>query len=294
MEFCQLWVQYIISGLTIGAIYALIAIGFNVVHNSTGIVNFVQGEFVMLGGMMMYACHSIYKIPLFFSFFLSLFAVTAIGALIERGPIRVAKSKEIIILIFITIGLSFTIQGSALLVWESDNVPIPSFSGEKAIRILGAVMLPQHFWILGITIGVVILLHFFFHRTKTGKAMRATAANRVAASLVGIDVNKMVMISFAMSGGLGAVGGMIIAPITTTSYDTGIMLGLKGFSAAILGGYGNMGGAIAGGLLLGLLESLGAGIISSQYKNAIAFFILILVLLFKPTGLLGHGEGKRV
>jgi len=294
MDFSQQISQYVISGLTIGAIYALVALGYNIVHNATGIVNFVQGEFVTLGGMMMYTYYTIFKIPLLFSFFLSVATVTFIGALIERGPIRVAKSKAIIILVFITIGLSSTIRGTALLIWGPDNMPIPSFSGEKVIRVMGAAILPQHLWIFAITIGVVIFLQYFFHRTLVGKAMRATAFNRRAASLVGINVNHMILLSFAMSGGLGAIGGIIIAPITTTSYDTGIMLSLKGFSAAILGGYGNSTGAILGGLILGVLESLGAGLISSKFKNALAFFILLLVLFFKPTGLLGHGEADRV
>jgi len=294
MELHEQILQYIISGLTIGAIYALVALGFNIIHNATGIVNFVQCEFVTLGGMMIYTYYTIFRIPLSFSFFLSTATVTLLGALIERGPIRAAKSKAIIVLIFITIGISSTIRGTALLAWGPDNVPIPSFSGEKVIQILGAAILPQHLWIFAITIVVVIFLQYFFHRTLIGKAMRATAVNRRAASLVGINVNWMILLSFAMSGGLGAVGGIIIAPITTTSYDTGIMLALKGFAAAILGGYGNSTGAIIGGLILGVLESLGAGLISSKFKNAFAFFILLLVLFFKPTGLLGHGETERV
>ena len=294
MEFHEQISQYIISGLTIGAIYALVALGFNIIHNATGIVNFVQCEFVTLGGMMMYTFHTLLRIPLPLSFFLSTATVVFVGALIERGPIRIAKSKAIIVLIFITIGISSTIRGTALLTWGPDNVPIPSFSGEKVIRIFGAAILPQHLWIFAITIGVVIFLQYFFHHTLIGKAMRATAFNRRAASLVGISVNRMILLSFAMSGGLGAVGGIIIAPVTTTSYDTGIMLALKGFAAAILGGYGNSTGAIVGGLILGVLESLGAGLISSKFKNAFAFFILLLVLFFKPAGLLGHGEAERV
>ncbi len=294
MELHEQILQYVISGLTIGAIYAIVALGFNIIHNATGIVNFVQCEFVTLGGMMMYTYYSLLRIPLFLSFFLSMATVTLLGAAIERGPIRIAKSKAIIVLVFITIGLSSTIRGTALLIWGPDNVPIPAFSGEKVIQFFGSALLPQHLWIFAITIVVVIFLQYFFHRTLTGKAMRATAVNRRAASLMGISVNRMVLFSFAMSGGLGAIGGMIIAPITTTSYDTGIMLALKGFAAAILGGYGNSAGAIIGGLILGVLESLGAGLISSKFKNAFAFFILLLVLFLKPEGILGHGEAERV
>jgi branched-chain amino acid transport system permease protein len=294
MELHQQIFQYIISGLTLGAIYAVIALGFNIIHNATGIVNFVQAEFVTLGGMLMYTFYSFLKVPLPLSLLFSTAAVTFLGALIERGPIRMAKSKAIIVLVFITIGISSTLRGTALLVWGPDNMPIPSFSGEKVIRIFGAAILPQHLWIFGITIGIVIFLQYFFHRTLTGKAMRAVSVNRRAASLAGINVNWMILLSFAMSGGLGALGGIIIAPISTTSYDTGVMLSLKGFAAAILGGYGNSTGAIVGGLILGVLESLGAGLISSKFKNAFAFLILLLVLFFKPSGLLGRGEAERV
>ena len=286
--------QYILSGLALGAIYGLIALGFNIIHNATGIVNFIQAEFVTLGGMFLYSFSSLLKIPLPLSFFLSTATVTLLGALVERGPLRMARSKAVIVLVFITIGLSSTIRGTALLAWGPDNMPIPSFSGEKVIRLLGAAFLPQHLWIFGITLGVVFFLQYFFYRTLTGKAMRAASANRRAASLAGVSVNRMILLSFAMSGGLGAVGGMIIAPISTTSYDTGVMLSLKGFAAAILGGYGNMTGALVGGLILGVLESLGAGLISSKFKNAFAFFILLLLLFFKPSGLFGHGESERV
>jgi branched-chain amino acid transport system permease protein len=281
--------------LSIGAIYAIVAMGFNIIHNATGIVNFTQCEFISLGGMFMYTFVILLGMPLVLSFFLSMTGVTLIGALIERGPIRYARSQTVIVLIFLTIGLSGTIRGTAQQVWGTDNVGVPSFSGEAPIRLIGgAAILPQHLWIFGITVAVMFLLRYFFKSTTMGKAMRATAVNRRAAVLVGIPVNRMVLFSFALSGALGAVAGMIIAPISTTSYDTGIMLGLKGFAAAILGGYGNFAGAIVGGVLLGTMESLGAGLISSQYKDAIAFFALILVLFVKPSGIMGAGEVDRV
>ena len=294
-EFLSQLVQYIITGLTIGAIYALVAMGFNIIHNAMGIVNFAQCEFISLGGMFMYTLVVMLKVPLAISFFVAMGAITLLGALIERGPIRYARSKEIIVLIFLTIGLSGSIRGTAQQIWGTDNVGVPAFSGEQPIQLLrGATIVPQHIWIFGITILVMVLLHYFFKKTLMGKAMRATAVNRQAAALVGISVTRMNMVSFALSGALGAVAGMIIAPITTTSYDTGIMLGLKGFAAAILGGYGNFAGAIVGGGLLGILESLGAGLISSQYKDAIAFLVLLLVLFLRPTGILGRGDSDRI
>jgi len=295
MDFSQQIAQYIVTGLTIGAIYAIVAMGFNIIHNATGIVNFAQCEFISLGGMFMYSLVVLFKVNLIISFFTSMAAVALIGALIEIGPIRHARSKEIIVLIFLTIGLSEVLRGTAQELWGTDNVSVPAFSGENPIHLLGgATIVPQHIWVFAITILVMLMLHYFFKKTLMGKAMRATAVNRRAAALAGISVNRITLFSFAFSGALGAVAGIIIAPISTTSYDTGIMLGLKGFAAAILGGYGNFAGAILGGIILGLLESLGAGLVSSQYKDAIAFFILLLVLFLKPTGIMGYGEAERV
>ncbi len=295
MDYYQQISQYIITGLTIGAIYALVAMGFNLIHNAIGIVNFAQCEFISLGGMFMYTLVVLLKIPMAISFFISMAAVTLIGALIERGPIRYAKSKEVLVLIFLTIGISGTIRGAAQRAWGTDNVGIPAFSGDQPIHLFGgATIVPQHLWVFAIAVLAMAILHIFFRKTLMGKAMRAVALNRRAAALVGISVNRMILISFALSGALGAVAGMIIAPISTTSYDTGIMLGLKGFAAAILGGYGHFAGAILGGLLLGVLESLGAGLVSSQYKDAIAFFVLLFVLFVKPTGIMGYGEAERV
>jgi branched-chain amino acid transport system permease protein len=287
--------QYVITGLTIGAIYAIVAMGFNIIHNATGIVNFAQCEFISFGGMFMYTLVVLFKAPMLVAFLISMGGVTLIGILIERGPIRFARSKEIIVLIFLTIGLSGTLRGSAQQIWGTDNVGVPAFSGENPIHLpIGATILPQHLWVFGITVAVMLALRHFFKNTMLGKAMRAAAVNRRAAALVGVSVNAMILLSFALSGALGAVAGMIIAPISTTSYDTGIMLGLKGFAAAILGGYGNFAGAILGGIVLGVLESLGAGLVSSQYKDATAFFVLLLVLFLKPTGILGYGESERV
>ncbi len=295
MDLSQQITQYIITGLTIGAIYAIVAIGFNIIHNATGIVNFVQCEFISLGGMFMYTLVVLFKLKLMISFFISMAGVALIGIIIESGVLRHAKSKEIIILIFLTIGLSGVIRGTAQYIWGTDNVGVPAFTGEKPIHLPGgATIIPQHIWIFTITVVVMLALNYFFTKTLTGKAMRATAFDRKAAALMGIGVNRMILFSFALSGALGAVAGMIIAPITTASYDTGIMLGLKGFAAAILGGYGNFAGAIIGGVILGVLESLGAGLISSQYKDAIAFIVLLLVLFIRPTGIMGYGESHRV
>jgi len=286
--------QFILSGLTTGSTYALIAIGFSLIHNATGIVNFAQGEFVMLGGMFMITFYTFLKLPMLPGFVLTVFSVAAVGLLLERGPIRHARSKEILILVMITIGASIFIKGFSMILWGKNPMTLPPFSGEAPIVFLGAAVMPQSIWIFGITIGAVAALNYFFKGTMTGKAMRAVAASRRSAMLTGIPVDRMILLSFTLSGALGAVAGIILTPITTTSYDVGVMLGLKGFSAAILGGYGSMPGAVVGGLLLGILESLAAGLISSEYKDALAFLILLTALFFKPGGIMGRGRLRQV
>ena len=293
----SLWLQvfqFTLSGLTTGSTYALVAIGFSLIHNATGIVNFAQGEFVMLGGMFMITFYSFLRLPMVLSFFLTLVSVAAVGFLLERGPIHQARSKEILILVMITVGASISIKGLSMMIWGKNPMTLPAFSGENPLIFLGAAIMPQSIWIFGITLLAVIALNYFFRRTMAGKAMRAVSASRKTALLTGIPVDRMILLSFTFSGALGAVAGIILTPITTTSYDVGAMISLKGFSAAILGGYGSMPGAVVGGLLLGVLESLGAGLISSEYKDALAFLILLIVLFCKPTGILGKGSFRRV
>lgn len=286
--------QFVVAGLTTGSIYALIALGFCIIHNATGIVNFTQVDFVTLGGMMMYTFLMGLGLPMPVSFVLGVLVVTAVGGLVQRLAIQPARSKAIIVLIFITIGVSILTRGVIKIIWGKNQMALPSFSGDTPLIVFHAAILPQTLWILAITVLVVILLHIFFNRTRIGKAMRATSFNPTAAALMGVSVNRMIFLSFALSGALGAVAGIIIVPITTLNYDIGVMLGLKGFAAAVLGGYGNSLGAVIGGLILGLMESVGAGLISSAYKDVIAFAVLLLVLFIKPSGLLGYGEKERV
>jgi branched-chain amino acid transport system permease protein len=287
-------IQFIISGITTGSIYALIAVGFSVIHNSTGIVNLLQCEFITYGGLLTVTFYIFSKLPLIVAIPLSILFVAIFAGLFERIIIRKSKSQDIIILIFITIGASILFRGVALLLWGPEPYTLPSFSGEKVIKFFNATLVPQNLWIISVTFITVLSLHFFFKKTITGKAMRAVAINKRAASIVGININRMVNYSFVISGILGSIAGIIVAPITTTSYDIGFMIGLKGFAAAILGGYGSMAGSVVGGLLLGILENVGAGFVSSTYKDVIAFVILLLVLFVKPTGILGSKYVDKV
>ena len=286
--------QYILTGVTVGSIYAIVAVGFNIIYNATEIINFAQGEFVMLGGLIMVTLVHSLGLPLILSFFITVAAVTVVGLLMERLAIFPLKEPGVLTLVIITIALSILIKGIAMFVWGKDPYTLRAFTGEQPIPFLGATLLPQTLWIIGVTVLVVILLNLFFERTIIGKAMSACADNQEAASLVGINVRRMVMLSFMLSAALGAVAGMIVTPISLMEYDRGAMLALKGFGACILGGLGNFYGAIVAGFILGLIESLGAGLIHSGYKDAMALAVLLLVLFIKPSGLFGSAEVSKI
>ena len=285
--------QFLAAGLTAGSIYALVALGFSIVFNASRVINFAQGEFVMIGGM---AAASLVGAgaPLLLAIAGAVLLATAVGLLLEKLAIERAARADVTTLIIITIGASILLRGLAQLVWGKGIRALPPISGERPIELLGASVLPQSLWVLGATLAIVAALSWFFERTRAGRAMRATAANRLAAQLVGIDVRHVLLASFGLASALGAVAGALIAPIAFTSWDAGTLLGLKGFAAAILGGLGSFHGAVAGGLVLGLLESLGAGFVSSAYKDAIAFVVILAVLFVRPDGLVGALRSERV
>jgi len=283
--------QYVFSGLTNGAIYGLIGLGFSIIFNATAIINFAQGEFVMLGALMVIALHSLgFSLPVAFA--AAVVAVTVMGLVFERLAIRPAREATPISLIIITVGGGVLIKGLAMLIWGKDAYTLPPFSGQEPLVLAGATLLPQSLWIMALTIILVVGLEAFLHFTILGKAMRAASYNPVAARLVGIRVSQMVQFSFGLSAALGAAAGVLIAPITMGVYDMGTMLGLKGFCAAVIGGLGSIFGVVLGGLLLGVAEALASGLISSGYRDAVAFLILLLVLFFRPQGLIGRRASR--
>lgn len=286
--------QYIVSGLTTGAVYALVALGFCLIHNATGIVNFTQGDFLSLGGLIMYSYIFSLGLPIPAAFVLSALSVALVGFALERLAIRPAKGHSTVVLIFITIGASIFMRGVFKHIWGKQALALPPLTPDMPLKVLGATFTPQNLWVLGVALGSIWLLNWFFRRTVVGKALSATAENPKAATLMGINTDRMVMYSFGLAGVLGTLAGMLITPITSLSYAVGVIISLKGFAAAILGGYGSFAGAIVGGLVLGLVESLGAGLISSAYKDVIAFVILLMVLFLMPSGILGKGSGERV
>lgn len=291
------FLQFLFSGLTIGATYALAALGFALIYNASGVINFAQGEFIMLGGMAAVALAGL-GLPLPLAIVLAVVIAAAVAALVEKFAIEPATTSEgrtdVVPLIIITIGASLVVRGLVQVVLGKGTHALAAFSGETPFLIGGATLLPQSLWVLGVAAVVVAGLGWFFGRTAMGKAMLATSHNKLAAELVGINTRQVLLLSFVLSGALGAVGGVLVAPITYTAYDAGIMLGLKGFVAATLGGLGSGLGAVVGGLLLGVLEAMTAGYISSAYKDAMPFVLILLVLFFMPSGLFGAKTIDRV
>ena len=287
------FLQFAFSGLTVGAVYALVALGFTLIYNASDVINFAQGEFVMIGGLTTVFLAAA-GIPLPLAALLAVVIATAVGLALYRFAIEPARGASAVSLIMITIGASIFLRGAAQVIFDKRYHSLPPLFGDAPIWFGGAAILPQSLVVLAGALVIVVLLWAFIERTLFGKAVLATAANKLAARLVGIDTRLTVGFSFAVSATIGAIAGILITPITLTSYNIGTLLALKGFAAAMLGGIGSALGAVIGGLLLGLLEAFAAGYLSSQYKDAVAFIVILVVLFARPQGLLGRATVERV
>lgn len=282
--------QYCLAGVTVGSVYAIVAIGFNIIYNTTGIINFAQGEFVVLGGMIAVSLNA--RLPMPLAVGGAVVVTAAVGALIGMLLTRCVKRPTVLRLIILTIGLSIILRAAMLHVWDEKVRALPFFTGTEtsSVAVFGAHITPQALWVLGICALIVAGLTLFFRYTLTGRAMRACAANRTAAGLCGINVGWMVTLSFILSAGIGALAGCAISPVTQTQYDMGAPLAIKGFTVAILGGMGNSLAAVAAGLLLGILESFSICVFPLAYQHAVAIAVLLAVLVFRPSGLFGSRE----
>jgi branched-chain amino acid transport system permease protein len=286
------FLQFLLSGVTVGSIYALIAIGFTIVYNCTQVVNFAQGEFVMLGAMFAAVLVASVHLPLALACLVAVVVVGLVGCLVATSLLRPLRTgAPVLVQVIITIGASILLRGVASLLWGKEAISMPAFSKTETIRFGGASLQVQSLWVFGVTAALVVLLWLFFRYTMIGRGMRACASCKPGAKIVGINTNRMTLFSFALGAGIGAVAGVVVAPITLADYNMGTMLGLKGFCAAILGGLGNFTGGIVAGLILGIMESMGAGFISSAYKDAIAFIILLIILFARPQGVFGGKKG---
>ena len=281
------FLQMVVSGLSSGSIYALAGLGMGMVFNVSRVINLAQGEFLTWGSLFTIALLVI-KLPLYICIPIAVISAIIMGLLFERFVIHPAWNSTQTVLLMSTVAFSSILKGVYLLGWGKDLLSIPSFSGEKPVNWGGLIIPTQVFWVLGALVLLGALSWYFFTRTLTGKGIIAVAENRDAAALVGVNVRRAIQISFALSAAVGAVAGVAAAPITFVVYDGGTMIGLKGFIALTLGGMQSIWGGFLGGIILGLLEALGAGFISAEYKDSIAFVIMIIFLYVRPNGILSH------
>ena len=286
--------QFVFAGLKNGSIYALVALGFTIVYAATGVINFAQGEFVMLGGMLSWWVYATFHLPLAVAVVLGVVLTALCGVVFELLAIRPRKDGDQLALIVITVGGSMLISSLVRHAFGPDEHSLPAFSAGSSIHVLGATIERQTLWIFGLTAIAVLLMTLLYSRTRVGKAMRAVSIDRTAARLVGVDPKTMVTLSFALAAALGGLAGVVTTPLTQTAFDVGPAFGIKGFAAAILGGLGNPVAAVVGGLVLGLLESLSIAFLSSTYKDAISLVVLLVVLFVRPQGILGRGGREKV
>jgi branched-chain amino acid transport system permease protein len=279
--------QLLASGITLGAIYALVALGFVTISRASQIINFAQGEFVMLGGVMTFFFLKVVNLPYLFAALVAILIGILIGFMMHVAVIYPLRKASILILLMATLGTSIFLSSTSGLIFGTLPKTLPPFSGEGPLELWGITVLPQSVWVLASTFVLLIFLYLLSHRTLLGKAMEASSTDSLGADLLGISRNLMVFLAFGVSSGVGAFAGILITPIFFTSYSSGTILGLKGFIAAVLGGWGKNNGAILGGFVLGIVESLSLVFIPSGYKDAVAFVILLLILYFRPKGILG-------
>ena len=290
MEF---FLQIIVSGLAMGSIYGLVALGFVLLVNAADIINFAQGEFVMLGAFLAFTFAVILKIPFALSVVLVLAVMAVFGLAMERLAYRPLRNTNTVTIIISTLGISVFLQNLALRIWGSVPEAFTMPFGQQILHLGSLRLVPQHLLILVVTAILVLLQHWFFHNTRYGKLMRATAQDKDTARLLGVDISRMTSLTFVMAAAIGGLAGVLLAPVFYISVQMGVGVGIKAFVASIIGGWGSIPGALMGGLLVGLVEVLAAAYVSSTYKDVFAFVVLILFLVVMPKGIFGEKVAQK-
>jgi branched-chain amino acid transport system permease protein len=281
----MIFVQYVINGLTIGGAYALIGIGLTLILGIMNVVNFAHGEFYMLGAYFLFTFCVLMKINFYLAMIMAIASIMVVGFIFEKLILKPIRTKSIETVMLCMVGVSLFLQNVAMLIWSPIPEAIPSPFPPKGYMLGGLYFLPQRILVICIALLLVILTHLLIKKTKIGKAMRATFLDIEAASLMGIKINRIYSFTFTLGVGLAAAAGVLLGPVFTVHPFIGNLANLKAFSIVIIGGLGSFTGAITAGFLLGIFESLGAGYVSSGYQDAVGFLMLILILIFKPTGL---------
>ena len=288
-----LLIQVLLSGLSVGAIYAIVAAGFGVIFNATGAINFVQGEYVMVGGLSAAMLYEAWDVPVFVAILAAVALTSVLGLLTELGLLGFGRLRTPAAITIATIAIAVIIKGAAMLFSGRDTYALPSLLGSRSLEILGASTSRQTILNLAVAVLVVVALRLFFQRTKLGTTLRAAANDSETLQTFGVSYRTTARWAFVIAAVLGAVAGAGLAPLTVMSFDSGTLLGLKGFAAAMLGGLGNPQGALAGGLLLGIAEAVVSGYGAAAYSDVVAFAVLLAILTLRPTGMLGTARAVR-
>lgn len=277
--------QQVLNGLTNGSLYALMAVGVTMVYKSLGMLNFAHGDTMMIGTFITLAFINV-GVPFYIAILLGIVCAAMLGFLLERIILRKVKFSSFVNLLIATVGVSYVLRNTGMVIWGTSPRLFPSMFPETLIRIGNFNVTPQGIGIILISLAIISGLHLFFTRVKVGKCMQLASSDPEGAAMMGINVTYMRFLTFGISAGLAAIAGIMIAPLTYARVDMSATIGMKAFAAAILGGIGNLWGALLGGVLLGIIEAVGAAYISTAYRDAFSFILLFIVLFVKPTGLL--------
>lgn len=291
----RMYFTLLISGLVVGSIYGLIALGYSLIYKSSGLLSFIQGDILTFGAFLGLTFYSYLHLPFVLSLLLTVACAVAFGFLLEKGVIRRLLNKNVapVYIVLATIAISYIVQNGSMLIWGSIALNFPPIFGISAIQLGPISVQPEAIMCFVVAVICMILLHLYMTKTKLGTSMRAASMDAMAAESCGIDVSLSTGLSWGLSAGLAAIAGMLIGPIYSVYTTLGAVIGRKGFSSAVIGGYGNMYGAMIGGLILGLVETFSASLISSTYKNLIAYVLLLVFLFLKPTGIFNEKAIKE-
>jgi branched-chain amino acid transport system permease protein len=285
--------QLLFTGVGIGSVYALVALGFVLIFRATNVVNFAQGEFSMVAAYLMVVFAVDLGWPYWLSFLIAMAGMALLGVVFNLGVYYPLRHRSFLPVIIATIGASILLANSVLAIYGPQPQVLDSWFETQGFQLGGVYLDNQYLLIIGVTIAMVALQYWFFEHTLLGKKMQATSQDKEMASLLGIPVSQMIMITFVYSAMLGGIAGILVAPLLFVSIQMGSTIALKAFAATIIGGFGDVAGAIIGGLALGVIETFGAAYISVPYKDAFAFFVLVLFLVFRPQGIFGERVAEK-